>query len=802
VKNPHSYLTRPLRDPRLSFLTMKPSPGVCDFTVGWVCAILPEFIAALNVLDEIYKDGAEVMLARDDYNHYTRGRVGEHNVVVVCLPANTIGLVSASTVVTNMRSSFPSVRFALMVGIAGGSPRPGSDVRLGDVVIGTKVVPYAFGKATPNGFENTGDALYPPSILTSHINPMLYRTSSVLDLEKIVEQKCLKLERETSYNYRRPDEKYDRLYRPDYFHGNRCDCVNAEPRLPAKLVMRESRRQRGRVRVHEGPIASGDQVMKDAETRDHWASMFHTLCFDMESAGFINVNFLSIRGICDYADSHKTKEWQGYAAMTAAVCAVEFLKMIPADNVSNSQLNVTQDEMGKFVDATVSKLIGAISDSITPQNQQEAISKINQTLEGVDPRLVFVNELNGSVHGTTERLGNLELSQRELQAALQRLTNSITQQRDESSSPETKQAWENLRQSVETRSERFRKGAVFMSKALDLSAALLGDVGDGTDNSKVTMVGKITATTSDFLRPLGLSGGNKTNQEQRDEKQVTLFHPKKTKTNMSFMQNLPFRKPKDTTTPDSTPSSTRTKGGRMSRIFGIKNTNKQLDQLTGQEPGSFNTTAPNDPITSRRSDSSASIEIQPIRNTGTRPWGTNGASSSSPNLIDLDETEPNPYRTGRLPWVNDGASLSRSSLKASNVGEASNGRNAPKGSPPPPPLKPKPSDLRSNRVSNSIPNPIPSPIPSPRSSSIPSTPGRAHLENKTRPSPQPSHPNERYAHSHIAPSVQPPQQPLAAILYQNRAASQRGSSVDLRQSGTFSPSPLRRGQPSVASFRA
>jgi nucleoside phosphorylase len=44
----------------------------------------------------------------------------------------------------------------------------------------------------------------------------------------------------------------------------------------------------------------------------------------MEAAGLMN-SFLClvIRVICDYADSHKNKRWQAYAAATAAACAKE-----------------------------------------------------------------------------------------------------------------------------------------------------------------------------------------------------------------------------------------------------------------------------------------------------------------------------------------------------------------------------------------------------------------------------------------------------------------------------------------------
>ncbi|KEQ66132.1 uncharacterized protein M437DRAFT_41738 [Aureobasidium melanogenum CBS 110374] len=39
----------------------------------------------------------------------------------------------------------------------------------------------------------------------------------------------------------------------------------------------------------------------------------------MKAAGLMNpLPCLVIRGICDYSDSHKNTEWQGFAAMTAA----------------------------------------------------------------------------------------------------------------------------------------------------------------------------------------------------------------------------------------------------------------------------------------------------------------------------------------------------------------------------------------------------------------------------------------------------------------------------------------------------
>ena len=89
-----------------------------------------------------------------------------------------------------------------------------------------------------------------------------------------------------------------------------------------------------------GPsIASGNQVIKDAAVRDRLsAELGGVLCFEMEAAGLMNsFPCLVVRGICDYADSHKNKRWQPYAAGTAAAYAKEVLSVIPPAEVAKSR---------------------------------------------------------------------------------------------------------------------------------------------------------------------------------------------------------------------------------------------------------------------------------------------------------------------------------------------------------------------------------------------------------------------------------------------------------------------------------
>ncbi|KAJ6088656.1 hypothetical protein N7486_009917 [Penicillium sp. IBT 16267x] len=103
----------------------------------------------------------------------------------------------------------------------------------------------------------------------------------------------------------------------------------------SKLVLRRERAQNeDNPAIHYGLVASANQLMKDALIRDRLAAGKDVLCFEVEAAGLMNTfPCLVIRGICDYSDSHKNKEWQGYAAMVAAAYAKDLLQRIPLNRI-------------------------------------------------------------------------------------------------------------------------------------------------------------------------------------------------------------------------------------------------------------------------------------------------------------------------------------------------------------------------------------------------------------------------------------------------------------------------------------
>ncbi|KAI0875029.1 ankyrin repeat-containing domain protein [Hypoxylon argillaceum] len=89
------------------------------YSIGWICILSKEVIAASTCLDEKHEKlrGQPA----EDYNSYTLGRMGLHNVVIAVPTIREYGLVSAATVVGDMIRSFPNLKVGLMVGIGGGA---------------------------------------------------------------------------------------------------------------------------------------------------------------------------------------------------------------------------------------------------------------------------------------------------------------------------------------------------------------------------------------------------------------------------------------------------------------------------------------------------------------------------------------------------------------------------------------------------------------------------------------------------------------------------------------------------------
>jgi len=308
------------------------------YTVGWICAISTEYVAAQAFLDEKH-EGPEYVSPNDN-NDYTLGKVGKHNVVIAVLPHGEYGISSATAVVKDMLHSFPNIRIGLMVGIGGGAPSPNHDIRLGDIVVSATshgkggVFQYDFGKTIQGQvFQETGFLNQPPAVLRAAVNGLMAQYES--DGHRLEEaiNNILEKKPRLRKKYERPEPSTDRLYKAEVTHDPSCAAVCSDD--PSNLILRRERAEdEDNPAIHYGLIASANRLMKDALLRDKFAKEKDVLCFEMEAAGLMNqFPCLVIRGICDYSDTHKNKEWQGYAAMVAAAYAKDLLCRIAPNRV-------------------------------------------------------------------------------------------------------------------------------------------------------------------------------------------------------------------------------------------------------------------------------------------------------------------------------------------------------------------------------------------------------------------------------------------------------------------------------------
>ncbi|WXC53981.1 hypothetical protein QX201_013625 [Fusarium graminearum] len=347
------------------------------YAIGWIAALPIERAAATALLHDRHDAPEGFDQHQSDTNSYTWGRIGEHNIVIASLQAGVYGTTSAATTASNLIHSLPHIRIGLLVGIGGGIARPdeGQDIRLGDIIVSQPdgiiggVVQYDLGKAkTGGGWERKGSLDKPPPVLLHALASL--QAEHEIEPSKVPDLLQVMLEANPGMTRPKRDFTYqgaenDRLFDSKHDHVGGSNCDECDSAWEVKRDQRDSPDPE----IHYGIIASGNKLIKDAATRDSILedTGHQCLCVEMEAAGLMDrFPCLVIRGVCDYADSHKNDRWQRYAAATAAAFAVELLEYVPA-----AQLEATQ------------KVVKAI------QTLKLKVNRLSAPIQKVDYRTAF-----------------------------------------------------------------------------------------------------------------------------------------------------------------------------------------------------------------------------------------------------------------------------------------------------------------------------------------------------------------------------------------------------------------------------
>jgi nucleoside phosphorylase len=326
-----------------------------DYAVGWICALPIEVAAARATLDRVH-DNLPLDRNPDDNNNYILGSLQGHNVVVAYPNSGVYGTTSVADVASQLHASYTSVRFNLMVGIAGGVPNTREDIRLGDVVVSKSTAGWpgvvqfnANGERTDDQFVRGRALDQPTPLLLTAMSKA--ETATIFDESKMP-QYISEIVQKDPVTFAHPGPEQDVLFEPNYDHATieseESGCSHCDP---DSIQSRQPREDQNPI-VHYGLVASSHHLTRHGATQDKFAHKHGILCLETEATGLKNAaQYLVIRGICDYADSHRSELWHAYAAAAAAAYAKEILSFIPAVSKSIPLATNSYAEAAPVLDA-------------------------------------------------------------------------------------------------------------------------------------------------------------------------------------------------------------------------------------------------------------------------------------------------------------------------------------------------------------------------------------------------------------------------------------------------------------------
>lgn len=198
----------------------------------------------------------------------------------------------------------------ILTGIAAGVPnpdKPRGHVRLGDVVVGDRVVKFDEVKIKDGMPEYEGSTPTPDSVLLSHARDLISR---FIGREETPWQEHIQGIVATKPLFARPADA------TDTFRLDASNRFGAHPLQPERIL--------GLPMPHLGPIGSSAALLKDAGLRKKLASEYGLKAIEMEGGGVAEAawecgaRYFIVQGICDYGDRDKKDTWQYYAALASA----------------------------------------------------------------------------------------------------------------------------------------------------------------------------------------------------------------------------------------------------------------------------------------------------------------------------------------------------------------------------------------------------------------------------------------------------------------------------------------------------
>ncbi|XP_064637244.1 uncharacterized protein LOC135493677 [Lineus longissimus] len=313
-------------------------------TVGIVTALYCEKQAVDAMIENKTTYVKYSAKTKGDSSVYTIGKIGK--IKVVCTKLSRVGrgrgeAIAAGNAITRLLGTFSRIEHVIVTGVGGAVPNPGDyekHVRLGDLVV-------SFAAAAKDPVYIHCDKMEPVNgeynFLTRTWFPKERAMQGVaMDMQEMLAEHRTKYPWETFIDegkeamsseesgFYKPASRNDRIFVPNS-GGSLIEYEHPQP--PPGHYVRE-----GQPRIHFGAFGAGRFVSRNDRIREDFSNLCGVIAYDYEFYAVMESlegnrcdSFIVIRGMADYADGTKQKDWQPYSSLVAAAFTKAFVMAIP-----------------------------------------------------------------------------------------------------------------------------------------------------------------------------------------------------------------------------------------------------------------------------------------------------------------------------------------------------------------------------------------------------------------------------------------------------------------------------------------
>ncbi|CAG8242163.1 unnamed protein product [Penicillium salamii] len=463
-------------------------PDLYDYHVGWICQSIEDYGAVCELIEEEYPI-ITAPLKPSIHTPYQLARIEKHNVVINIPSIDSSAELLPIEVARGLKVQFPSIRFFLMVGSGAISNVNGTSVKMGDVVVGTKLIPW--GADDKKNSRQEASTLNPPNFLLSSLTALFVRfNGSVLQrsIQAVIDGMS-----DHDGRYLRPRETMSNL------PHNRIRNLHTSSRPPSHLTPQNKQSERP-TGLFQGTVLSksGKRDSHTAGNREQSIPTSEALCVEFGSADILaaGMTCLPILGIARGRNQgSQNNDWSHFAALAAAVCSKQLLASTSPEAVERG---LPLDMGSKDLDLMFKDSVKVIDRGMQDGCRLGLPERISQAAQIAEKRMekleIWIDDLSEGSNYARQHLvdvqnemKNIKQTEENMQQDLFRMHEKIEAMKNNSSNEEIRRELTELQVTVKNHASRLETLTRVTQQALEITVDVLEEVAKTSGNKDIVV---------------------------------------------------------------------------------------------------------------------------------------------------------------------------------------------------------------------------------------------------------------------------------------------------------------------------